>query len=46
VVSYLSLGPPHPFFMLLMAIELLLPPVILGLWLAAGRGNRPVAAVR
>jgi hypothetical protein len=36
VVSYLSLGPPHPFFMLLMAIELLLPPVILGLCLRPG----------
>jgi hypothetical protein len=46
VVSYLSLGPPHPFFMLLMAVELLLPPVILCLWLAAGRGNRPAAEVR
>jgi hypothetical protein len=45
-VSYLSLGPPHPFFVLLMAIELLPPSAVLGLWLAAGRGKPPVAEAR
>ena len=32
-ISYLSVGPPHPFFVLLMAIELALPPVLVLLWL-------------
>ena len=31
-ISYCVVGPPHPFFTLLMAIELLLPLVLLGLW--------------
>lgn len=31
-VSWLSLGAPHPFFAMLMLIELLLPPLLLFLW--------------
>lgn len=31
-ISYVSVGPPHPFFTILMAIELLLPPIILLVW--------------
>ena len=34
-VSLLTVGPPHPVFTLLMAIELLLPMVFLALWRAA-----------
>lgn len=37
VVSFLQLGAPHPFFVLLMAIELLLPVVILALWFNVSR---------
>jgi len=33
VISYLAVGAPHPFFLLLMAFELLAPPVWIGLWL-------------
>jgi hypothetical protein len=33
-ISYVSVGPPHPFFTLLMAIELGLPAAIMLLWLA------------
>jgi Domain of unknown function (DUF4345) len=36
-VSWLAVGPPHPFFVTLMAIELLTPPVLIILWRAAGR---------
>ena len=31
-ISYVAIGAPHPFFSLLMWIELLLPPVLVALW--------------
>ena len=31
-LSWISVGAPHPFFLLLMATELVLPPVIVLLW--------------
>ena len=37
LISYVEVGPPHGAFVLLIAIELLLPLVMLGLWLAARR---------
>jgi len=36
-ISYVAAGPPHPFFTLLMAIELILPVVFLALWRGARR---------
>ena len=36
-LSYISVGAPHPFFIALMAVELLLPLLFLALW----RGARP-----
>ncbi|MBA4751005.1 MAG: DUF4345 domain-containing protein [Sphingopyxis sp.] len=33
-LSWIALGAPHPFFLFLMAGELILPPVIMALWLA------------
>ena len=42
LASYLGVGPPHPFFTLLMIIELLLPLALFGLWRGARRGaTRP-----
>ena len=38
-ISYVAVGAPHPFFVLLMAIELLLPAAFLVLW----RMARPAA---
>jgi len=35
VLSLIFVGPPHPFFSLLMWIELLLPIVLAGLWAGA-----------
>jgi hypothetical protein len=35
-ISYIAVGAPHPAFTLLMAIELVLPPVLLALWWRAG----------
>jgi hypothetical protein len=32
VLSYAAVGAPHPLFVVLMAIELLMPPVLVGLW--------------
>jgi len=37
LLSRLSVGAPHPFFTLLMAIELLLPALMLTLWLGVRR---------
>lgn len=37
VLSLLAVGPPHPFFTLLMWIELGLPPLLILLWLAVRR---------
>ena len=37
LISYVVAGPPHGAFVLLMAIELVLPVLMLGLWLAARR---------
>jgi hypothetical protein len=34
--SWLGVGAPHPFFLLLMTIELALPPVLVLLWWCAG----------
>jgi len=31
-ISWMAAGPPHPFFLLLMAIELVTPPVLALLW--------------
>ncbi len=36
-ISYATVGPPHPFFVLLMAIELLMPPVLIILWHGTSR---------
>ena len=36
-LSQLTVGPPHPFFTLLMWTELALPPVLIALWLGARR---------
>ncbi len=36
-ISWAEIGPPHPFFLSLMAIELVLPTVIIGLWMAVRR---------
>ena len=38
-ISYVAVAPPHPFFTLLMAIELILPVVFLALWHGARRGD-------
>ncbi|HLZ85286.1 MAG TPA: DUF4345 domain-containing protein [Caulobacteraceae bacterium] len=40
-ISYVAVGPPHPFFTALMGIELLLPPVIVLLWQRARRRLSP-----
>ena len=34
--SWLMIGAPHPFFLLLMTIELALPPLLVLLWWRAG----------
>jgi hypothetical protein len=34
--SWLVVGAPHPFFLLLMTIELALPPLLVLLWWRAG----------
>jgi hypothetical protein len=38
-LSWLVVGTPHPFFLTLMAIELVLPPVMVLLWHSAGRSQ-------
>jgi len=35
LLSRLSLGPPHPFFTLLLVIEVSLPVIIMALWMGA-----------
>ena len=35
-ISWLMVGAPHPFFLLLMWIELVQPPLLVLLWLGAG----------
>ena len=37
-ISWAAVGSPHPFFLLLMAIELVTPPILAGLWWG-GRGR-------
>lgn len=37
VISLLSVGPPDPFFSLLMVVELATPPVLVLIWLGARR---------
>jgi hypothetical protein len=39
-ISLVAVGPPHPFFTALMAVELLLPPIIGLLWWGARRQRR------
>jgi len=31
-ISYATVGAPHPFFVVLMTIELVTPPILAGLW--------------
>ncbi len=38
LLSYFSLGPPHPVFTTLMVVELSLPVALMGLWLGACGG--------
>jgi hypothetical protein len=38
IFSRLSVGAPHPFFTLLLVIEVTLPVIMLALWLGARRG--------
>ena len=40
MVSVLQVGPPHPFFLALAGVELLLPPILIGLWLGSKRPAR------
>jgi hypothetical protein len=35
-ISIAAVGAPHPVFVVLMAIELLLPPILVALWRLAG----------
>jgi hypothetical protein len=37
ILSVLEVGAPHPFFLMLAGVELVLPPVMIGLWLASKR---------
>jgi hypothetical protein len=37
MISRAAVGPPHPFFTVLMVVELVLPPVLVGLWIGARR---------
>ena len=37
--SCLAVGAPHPFFLLLMTIELALPPLLVLLWWRAGESS-------
>jgi hypothetical protein len=37
VISWIAVGPPHPFFSTLMVTELALPPVVFLLWLGSRR---------
>jgi hypothetical protein len=37
VLSWVSVGAPHPFFLMLMATELIVPPVLIALWFGARR---------
>ena len=39
-ISYVAVGPPHPAFTALMAIELILPPILFGLWFGTRRAPR------
>ena len=39
VVSYVLVGPPHPFLMMLMFVELVLPLVFIGLWIGARQNS-------
>ena len=39
--SWLAVGAPHPFFLLLMMIELALPPLLVLLWWRARPAFRP-----
>ena len=34
-ISYAAVGAPHPFFLLLMGLELAIPPVLMALWFAS-----------
>ena len=39
IISVVQVGPPHPFFLMLAGIELVLPPVMIALWLAGKRAS-------
>jgi hypothetical protein len=39
-LSWVMMGPPHPFYLLLMAIELIVPPVLMVLWLPLAADRR------
>ena len=39
LIAYFAVGPPHPFFVMLMIIELALPVIMLGLWHGAQRSD-------
>jgi len=41
MVSLLQVGPPHPFFLMLAGVELVLPLVLIALWLASKRAAAP-----
>lgn len=41
VIAFFADGPPHPAFVQLMAVELVLPVVFVGLWRAARRQSSP-----
>lgn len=44
LLSWAAVGPPHPFFLMLAAIELGLPPLLFLAWAALRRTRRPAAA--
>jgi hypothetical protein len=39
-ISFGAVGPPHPLFVVLMGLELALPPILIALWLGARRSYR------
>lgn len=44
LASYIQVGAPHPFFTLLMVVELGLPPVLIALWAGVRRRLEPPVA--
>lgn len=39
-LSWVMMGPPHPFYLLLMAIELIVPPLLMALWLTIASSRK------